>query len=242
MIRRPPRSKLFLNSRRHLLVGAAGSLLLSAPAFADTRRQAAPKKKTAEAIPVTATEDLMREHGVLRRILLIYEAGARRIGQGEDIDPAVFTQAAETMRDFIHDYHEKSEEEHVFPRFKKAGRMVELVEVLLVQHTARRQLTERILQAAEPSRANKEQRTAMTDAMQAAITLYRPHAAGEDTNIFPTLRSLMTPNKFEQLGETREKAEVAMFGTDAVAKIANRVEQIEKRIGTDDLAQVTPKN
>jgi hemerythrin-like domain-containing protein len=230
-----------LNSRRHLLVGAAGSLLLSAPALADQRRQATPKKKTAESVPVTATEDLMREHGVLRRILLVYEAGARRIGQGEDIDPAVFSQAAETMRDFIHDYHEKSEEEHVFPRFKKAGRMVELVDVLLVQHTAGRKLTERILQSAEPSRGNKEQRQAMIDAMQASITLYRPHAAREDTNIFPTLRSLMTPNEFEELGETLEKAETAKFGSDGFEKMAKRVEQIEKRIGTDDLAQVTPK-
>ena len=231
------------NSRRHLLVGAAGSLLLSASAFADQRRQAAtPKKKTAESVPVTATEDLMREHGVLQRILLIYEAGARRIGQGEDIDPAVFTQAAETMRDFIHDYHEKSEEEHVFPRFKKAGRMVELIDVLQVQHTAGRKLTERILQTAEPSRGNKEQRTAMTDTMQATITLYRPHAAREDTNIFPTLRSLMTPNEFEELGETLEKAEVAKFGGDGFEKMAKRIEQIEKRIGTDDLAQATPKN
>jgi hemerythrin-like domain-containing protein len=230
-----------LNSRRHLLVGAAGSLLLSAPALADQRRQATPKKKTAESVPVTATEDLMREHGVLRRILLVYEAGARRIGQGEDIDPAVFSQAAETMRDFIHDYHEKSEEEHVFPRFKKAGRMVELVDVLLVQHTAGRKLTERILQTAEPSRGNKEQRQAMIDAMQASITLYRPHAAREDTNIFPTLRSLMTPNEFEELGETLEKAETAKFGGDGFEKMAKRVEQIEKRIGTDDLAQVTPK-
>jgi len=233
---------IIFNSRRHLLVGAVGSLLLSVPSFADQRRQAAPKKKTAEAIPVTATEYLMREHGVLRRILLIYEAGARRIGQGEDIDPAVFSQAAETMRDFIHDYHEKSEEEHVFPRFKKAGRMVELVEVLMVQHTAGRKLTERVLQSAEASRGNKEQRTALTDAMQATITLYRPHAAREDTNIFPTLRSLMTPNEFEELGETLEKAEVAKFGSDGFEKMAKRVEQLEKRIGTDDLAQATPKN
>jgi hemerythrin-like domain-containing protein len=231
-----------IHSRRHLLVGAAGSLLLSASALADSRRQATPKKKTAESVPVTPTEDLMREHGVLQRILLIYEAGARRIGQGEDIDPVVFIQAAETMRDFIHDYHEKSEEELVFPRFKKAGRMVELIDVLQVQHTAGRKLTERILQTAEASRGNKEQRTAMTDAMQATITLYRPHAAREDTNIFPTLRSLMTPNEFEELGETLEKAEVAKFGSDGFEKMAKRVEQIEKRIGTDDLAQVTPKN
>jgi hemerythrin-like domain-containing protein len=235
---------IILNSRRHLMVGATGALLLSMPAFADQRRQAAPSTKTkaAETVPVTASERLMRENGVLQRILLIYEAGARRVGQGEDIDPAVFSMAAELMRDYIHDYHEKSEEEQVFPVFKKAGRMVELVEVLMVQHGAGRKLTDRILQTAEASRGNKEQRQAMIDAMQASITLYRPHAAREDTNIYPTLRSLMTPNEFEELGQTLEKAEVAKFGSDGFEKAAKRVEQLEKRIGTDDLAQATPKN
>ena len=228
-----------LSSRRRWLIGTTSALILATPAVA----QQAPATKTkATEGGITATERLMRDSGVLLRILAIYDAGARRLGGGEDIEPAIFTQAAETMRDFIHDYHEKSEEDYIFPRFKKAGRMVELVDVLQVQHTAGRKLTDRILQTAEPSRANKEQRTAMTDAMQATIALYRPHTAREDTNIFPTLRSLTTPNEFEELGETLEKAEVAKFGSDGFEKMAKRIEQIEKRIGTDDLAQVTPKN
>ena len=43
------------------------------------------------------------------------------------LEHAIFTQAAEAMRDFVHAYHEKQEEEQIFPRFKKAGRMVDLV-------------------------------------------------------------------------------------------------------------------
>jgi hemerythrin-like domain-containing protein len=228
-----------LYARRRWLIGTTSALLLATPALA---QQATPSKTKATEGGITATERLMRDSGVLLRILSIYDAGGRRLGGGEDIEPAIFTQAAEAMRDFVHAYHEKQEEEHVFPRFKKAGRMVELVEVLMVQHTAGRKLTERVLQSADASRGNKEQRAALTDAMQATITLYRPHAAREDTNIFPTLRSLMTPNEFEELGETLEKAEVAKFGSDGFEKMAKRVEQLEKRIGTDDLAQAMPKN
>jgi hemerythrin-like domain-containing protein len=225
---------VYIDGRRRWLIGAAG-LVLAAPALAD-----APKKKTTEPA-VTATEDLMREHGVLGRILLIYEAGIRRLGHGEDFDPAVFTQTAETMRDFLHDYHEKAEEEQIFPRFKKAGRMVELVEVLQTQHTAGRQLTERILKAAPASSANKEERTAMVEAMKASITLYRPHMSREDTDIFPTLRSLVTPSEFDAMAETFDKLENAKFGGDGFEKMAKRVEGLEKRIGIHDLAQFTPK-
>ena len=90
----------------------------------------------------------MREHGVLDRLLLVYEAGLRKFASNEDFDPAIITTAAETVRDFIENYHEKSEEEAVFPRFKKAGKMVTLVDTLLTQHRAGRRLTQVILQTA----------------------------------------------------------------------------------------------
>lgn len=96
----------------------------------------------------------MREHGVLDRVLLVYEASIRKFSSNEDFDPAVITGAAEIVRDFIENYHEKSEEEVVFPRFKKAGKMVSLVGTLLTQHQAGRRVTQAILQAAPGSRAD----------------------------------------------------------------------------------------
>src|SRR4051812_4554776 len=143
-----------LCARRRWLVAAAGFSLFAGPAFAAP--QSAAGKKSAESVAVTATEDLMREHGIVSRVLLIYGAGVRRLGHGEDVDPVVFTQAAEIMRDFVHDYHEKNEEEHVFPRFTKAGRMVELVNVLAAQHGACRKLTERVIELAPKSGSKTE--------------------------------------------------------------------------------------
>src|SRR6185437_12008351 len=144
-----------IDQRRRWLFGAAAACSFT-PALlarADERGKGISTKAEAET-PVPPTEDLMREHGVLRRILLIYQAGARRLGQGEDMESAIFVDAAETMRDFIHDYHEKLEENHLFPRFKKAGRMVPLVEVLIAQHAAGRKLTDQILQIAPTTRTD----------------------------------------------------------------------------------------
>lgn len=229
-----------LYARRRWLMGAAGvSLLAAAPALASP--QSPTGKKSAESVPVTATEDLMREHGVVERLLLIYDTGIRRLGQGEDLDPTILTQAAETMRDFVHDYHEKNEEDQVFPRFKTAGRMVELVTILQAQHTACRKLTEHIIELA-PKSASKPQREQMVSAMQATITMYRPHAAREDTDVFPTLRSLVTPNEFEQIGEALEKSETEKFGVDGFEKVTKKVEALEKRLGINDLSQFTPKS
>jgi hemerythrin-like domain-containing protein len=229
-----------LYARRRWLMGAAGlSLVAASPGLAAP--QSPTGKKSAESVPVTATEDLMREHGVVERLLLIYDTGIRRLNQGEDLDPTILTQAAETMRDFVHDYHEKNEEDQVFPRFKTAGRMVELVTVLQAQHVACRKLTEHVLDLA-PKSASKPQREQMIEAMQATITMYRPHAAREDTDVFPTLRSLVTPNEFEQIGEALEKSETDKFGADGFEKVAKKVEALEKRLGIDDISQFTPKS
>src|SRR5947208_14127508 len=71
---------------------------------------------------VTAPEDLMKEHGVLNRCLLIYEEGMRRIQSHQDIEPAIFEQTADLIRRFVEQYHEKNEETYIFPVFQKIGR------------------------------------------------------------------------------------------------------------------------
>ncbi len=237
--------------KRRRLVGALGAsgLILTSPAFAQTPAQPpstppiAPKSSTkSDDQGVPATEDLMREHGIAQRLFLIYEAGIRRVGAGEDIEPAIFTAAGEIMRDFIHGYHEKSEEEQIFPRFKKAGRMVELVDTLIAQHAEGRRLTDSFLQVAAAANTQDKRKT-MIDTMKATVALYRPHLAREDTDIFPTVRSLVTPKEFDEISEVLEKAEKDKFGADGFEKIAKKVEAIEKRIGMHDLSQAAkPKD
>jgi hemerythrin-like domain-containing protein len=52
----------------------------------------------------------------------------------EDFDPKVISDSANVVRDFIENYHEQSEEKFVFPRFRSAGKMTDLVDTLLQQH------------------------------------------------------------------------------------------------------------
>lgn len=229
-----------LYERRRWLIVTTGALFLATPAFADHRRQATPKTKATEA-GITATERLMRDSGVLLRILSIYEAGSRRLAGGEDIEPAIFLQAAETMRDFVHGYHEKQEDEQIFPRFKKAGRMVELVDVLMAQHQSGQKLTNSIIELA-PKSGNKAERQSMIDAMQASIVLYRPHVARELTDVLPTLRTLTTPNEFEELSAALDKDESEKICKEGFDKMAKKVEALEKRIGINDLSVFTPKS
>src|SRR5207245_10876191 len=66
---------------------------------------------------VTPTEDLMREHGLLKRILLIYDEVDARIAQQKEFPPDAVTNSAKIIRSFIEQYHEKLEKDYLFPRF-----------------------------------------------------------------------------------------------------------------------------
>src|SRR4051812_43041243 len=85
------------------------------------------KKKEEAEEEVGAAEDLMREHGVLNRILLIYEEGLRRLRAKDEVPPDVFHKPALLVRKFVEDYHEKLEETYIFPEFEKRKKLTDLV-------------------------------------------------------------------------------------------------------------------
>jgi len=217
-------------------VVTAGSILPSAVVVAREKEQRSEKEPE-----VTPPEDLMREHGVLDRLLLIYEAGLRKFDANEDFDPAVITGTAQIVRDFIENYHEQSEEEAVFPRFRKAKKMVPLVDTLLDQHKAGRRVTDVILQHAPASRKDGEDRRQMVGAVHSFIAMYRPHAAREDTDLFPLLKAIVSPHEYDAMAEDFEKKEHQLFGGDGFEMMVHRVAGLEQQIGIADLAQFTPK-
>jgi hemerythrin-like domain-containing protein len=190
---------------------------------------------------VSPAEDLMREHGVLDRILLIYEEGLRRLDSRQDFDPAVLAQSAQIVRRFIEDYHEKLEEDHLFSRFEKAAQLVELVTVLRQQHQAGRRITDQVEHLATlAALKNPEDRRKIEDSLRQFIRMYRPHAAREDTVLFPAFRRIVTPNEYDSLGEQFEDQEHKLFGEDGFEKMVDEVANFEKRMGIDNLAQFTP--
>ncbi len=155
--------------------------------------------------------------------------------------PAVLVRAAEIARDFIHGHQEKMEDELVFARFKKAGRMVELVGVLTDQHAAGARLTERIL-AAAPQARNKDPREALARDIQALIAMYRPHMAREATDVFPTLRQLVTAEEYAEIADEMARRERQVLGADGFEKVAKQVAEAEGVIGIEDIGVFTPKS
>jgi hemerythrin-like domain-containing protein len=227
-------------SRRRWLAtaGFAGTAVL----ISGRSGSAQERKSSEQEEEIAPPEDLMREHGVLNRILLIYDETVRRIDAKQDVPPNAVRGAASIIRAFIEDYHEKLEEDYLFPRFEKARRLTELTKVLRAQHQAGRRLTDQVTQLAtlealkEPARA-----ASLKSTLQQFSRMYRPHEAREDTVLFPALRDIVSKHEFGALGEDFEKKEHQLFGEEGFEKIVDDVAGIEKTLGIYDLAQFTPR-
>jgi hemerythrin-like domain-containing protein len=185
----------------------------------------------------------MREHGLLNRVLLIYEEAVRRLIGQRELPPEVLADSAGIVRTFIENYHEKNEENYLFPRFEKAGKLVDLVKVLRSQHQAGRRLTESIQQLSTLTAfKNAGDRSTLATTIHKFVRMYRPHEAREDTVLFPALRSIVSAHEFGALGEQFEDKEHELFGAEGFEKMVDKVAGLEKRLGIYDLAQFTPSD
>ncbi|CAN92028.1 hypothetical protein predicted by Glimmer/Critica [Sorangium cellulosum So ce56] len=230
---------------RRTLVLATSSIGMSAVLGACARPGAAardPKQEgsAGEGDEVTPGEDLMREHGVLRRVMFLYDEAIRRLDGHEEVPEDVLLSAAGVVRRVIEDYHEKLEEDFLFPRFERAGKHAELVVVLRRQHQAGRLVTADVLTLAREPLREQAARRRLADRLRAFNRMYRPHAAREDTVLFPALRALVGGKAYAELGEQFEDKEHRMLGEGGFEKAVAEVTELEAALGIADLASFTP--
>lgn len=191
---------------------------------------------------VGAVEDLMREHGILRRVLLVYSEAAPKLrAEPAALDPSALRKAAQLFHDFGEEYHErKLEEAYIFPRLKKAGGpSAGIVDTLLEQHQRGREITKYILETTGAGRIASADADPLARAFEALVRMYENHAAREDTIIFPAWKDALSNGEFDELGDKFEDIEKAQFGGDGFEKAVKQIGDIENALGLSDLAQFT---
>jgi hemerythrin-like domain-containing protein len=238
---------------RRSFLHATGNLAAAAAVFPATllSQKITAQEQHEHYYEVLTNEGLMREHGILKRVLLIYDEVIRRIDARQDFPLQTVIDSAEIIRRFIEDYHEKLEEEHIFPLFRNyyrredvlrlyAQKLVDLVDILHEQHQAGRRGTDRILATLQSLKTPGDREKLARD-LRAFIRMFTPHVAREDTVLFPALHVITTRQEYEALGEKFEKIGRKAFGTDGFDMYLDQVTAFEKYLGIYDLAQFTPK-
>jgi hemerythrin-like domain-containing protein len=222
--------RLFLTS------AASGALLLGCSR--SSPGAAAPAAAPSDDDEVTPVEDLMREHGVLRRVMYLYDEAAQRFEAQTEVPLDALAGCAGIIRRVIEDYHEKLEEDFLFPRYEKVGKLAELTAVLRQQHLAGRALTAQIGTLAKAPLASAD-RAKLAAMLRRFNHMYRPHAAREDTVLFPALRGIVGKHEYEEMGDQFEDKEKAMLGDHGFEKAVEEVARLEQAFGVSDLAKLT---
>jgi hemerythrin-like domain-containing protein len=184
----------------------------------------------------------MREHGVLRRLLVIYRESAGRLRAAPrpaGFDLGALGQAADLFRTFGEAYHEKQlEEAHIFPMVKKAGgRAAGLVDTLVAQHVRGREINAFLLSRAKAGAVGDAE--AMAAALTAFARMYEIHAAMEDTVVFQAWKAALNPSELDQWADKFEDIEHDTFKGDGFDLALEQVSTIEQRLGLADLARYT---
>src|SRR5258705_2824044 len=142
-------------------------------------------KEKEEGQEVSPPEDLMQEHGLLNRVLLIYDTCKLHLINKQSFPKETLSNAAGIIRTFVEDYHEKQEENYLFPRFQKANQLTDLVQTLQQQHDAGRSITDQLIQLSKSKSLTDTENQKLLELLTAFNTMYRPHEAREDTVLFP---------------------------------------------------------
>jgi hemerythrin-like domain-containing protein len=228
------------NPERRRLLGLAVAGALAVGWRGIRRARAAAERE--EEQEVEAAEDLMREHGVLRRALLVYAEAASRLSRERgEVPPDALAQVATLFRSFGEDYHERSlEEKHVFPVLIKAGgRNGLLANTLKQQHDRGREITDYVSAVTRGGRIATANKVPLAGALSSFVRMYQHHAAIEDTVVFPAWKAAIPKAPYRELSEQFEELEHRMFGRDGFEDAVERIGTIEQVFGLADLGKLT---
>ena len=251
----------FDSSRRQLLretliLGTAGVvsiplldeiLLAQSPAQKSGEHKVAPGKDKSEKEEkepeVTATEDLMREHGVIRRALLVYYEVIPKLRQNAAaIDAAHLRKTAQLFRTFGEDYHERMlEEQHIFPLIRKQGtELARYADILTEQHNRGREITDYVLAVTGGGKISSAHAEPLANVFESFVLMYQNHAAREDTIVFPAWKKNFSDKQLDEIGDQFEEIEHKMFGKDGFEDAEKKISGVEAALGFADLGQFTP--
>jgi hemerythrin-like domain-containing protein len=198
--------------------------------------------KPAPAEDVSATEDLMREHGVLRRILVVYRQLVPALRSAPaSFDAAALGQAASLFKSFGEDYHErKLEEQHIFPAVLKAGgEAAGLVATLVAQHDRGRQITAFVQARCAGGKIGAGDAEPLARALESFAAMYEAHTAFEDTIVFQAWKKALSKAQLDEAGDQFEEIEKAQFKGDGFDLAVDQIAGIEQRLGLHDLGRLT---
>src|SRR3989338_5424904 len=182
---------------------------------------------------MSLTETLVEEHKLIKRMIDVLEKAANRLENGKEINPSVFEQAADFIRNFADKFHHAKEEDILFKEMIKKG-MPEKdspVEAMLIEHEQGREFVKGLIKAtAEFKEGNKKKAKEIIENARGYIELLREHIDKEDNILYPLAEKMFTKSEKEKQLDKFKEAEISKGGKKAVLKYKKLVNELGEMI------------
>ena len=176
---------------------------------------------------------------LLKRVLLIYREGLRRLQAGEELPaPSAQRRARRLFGALSRTITSNWKSSTCFPNCSRCSNWPTSAPCCVPNTQRGRVLTYRVLAATGAAPAlDQAKRDALAQDVSAFIRMYEPHEAREDTVVFPTLRQVVPAKEFREMADLFEDEEHRRPGSEG----SSTKSPISKRaLGIYDLSQFTP--
>ena len=170
---------------------------------------------------MTLTGDLVEEHKLIKRMIDMLESFAKKLEEGQIVEPIIFEQATDFIRNFADRFHHAKEEDILFKEMVKKG-MPEKdspIEVMLIEHEQGRDFVKGIIRANEQlKRGDKRAIKEIIRNAKGYIELLREHIEKENDILYPLAERMFTQEEQKELYHKFKEAETKKGGELTVKK------------------------
>jgi hemerythrin-like domain-containing protein len=190
---------------------------------------------------IEPTEELMHQHGVLRRIARLFGLAADRLAAGDSLPRSSVLGAAALFREFGTNHHErKLEEGYVFPDLQRLdSRWESVTQVLIDQHRRGEEILDFVMSVVDRQPLSREDVDALAQSLRGFKQMHEYHTAVEESALFPTWKSIAGQQHYLQVQQAFSTIARDNYGREGIAGAAKQIASLEQAMGAPELADMT---
>ena len=178
-----------------------------------------------------ATEIMMEEHRAIERVLSSLERATLRLGRGDEVYLRFFSGCSAFFRGFVDGYHQKKEEQFLFPALVNNGLPKESgpIAVMLAEHAQGRYLAQLLGSATiQLQTGDLRRREQVINSAAGYIKLFRQHIYKEEKILSPLAEKVIPLEQKERINLSFESMQYEEMGEEVHEKYFSLAERLQR--------------
>ena len=176
------------------------------------------------------TEELMKEHRVIERMLAVVSKAADRLEAGQEVDRDVFVGAVDFLKNFADKCNHGKEEKLLFVKMVERGVSGEVgpIAVMLREHEDGRAHV-RMIAELSAKEIEDRSRPDLVKHLKAHVSLLGQHIQKEDKVLYQMANQILTSDDQKDLAKGFQEVEEKVMGPGVHERHHHMIEELEKR-------------